>query len=78
MPKLQYVGPDPVAVGVVPLPEGWPAADHEEPDAGVAAMKLTSGMYRPAEPSPPPSPRGRGGRPARNAEFVSEEELSDG
>ena len=42
--SLRYVGPAPVG-GVVPLPEGWPALDHEEPDASLRAKKLSSGMY---------------------------------
>lgn len=42
--KLRYTGG--AAVGVpVPLPEGWPAADHEEPDRQVAARKISSGYY---------------------------------
>lgn len=45
MTKLIYAGPDPEVVGVVPLPEGWPARDHEEGDAELAAAKLASGMY---------------------------------
>jgi hypothetical protein len=28
---------------------GWPAADHEEPDPEVAAAKLASGQYLPAD-----------------------------
>lgn len=44
--KLVYVGPDPVEVGLVPLPEGWPAAPHQEDDAAIAEAKLASGMYR--------------------------------
>lgn len=43
---LTYIGPDPAVVGVVPLREGWPAANHEEPDALVSAAKVLSGMYR--------------------------------
>lgn len=40
MPRLTYVGPDPAVNGVVPLPEGWPAMDHDEPDSDIAAAKL--------------------------------------
>lgn len=40
---LRYVGPEPD--GFVPLPEGWPAADHEEGDERVRAEKLASGHY---------------------------------
>ena len=50
---LRYVGP--VPDGLVPLPEGWPAFDHEEPDARVRAEKLASGHYetqgKPAAPA---------------------------
>lgn len=42
-PLLRYVGPEPD--GVVLLPEGWPAADHEEADAVVRSEKLASGCY---------------------------------
>lgn len=45
--RLRYTGPDPAAVGVVPLPEGWPAFDHDEPDAALRAEKLASGAYAP-------------------------------
>lgn len=38
--QLRYIGPVPETVGGVPLPEGWPAADHEEPDEEIAAAKL--------------------------------------
>lgn len=47
---LKYIGKTIDEVGVVPLPEGWPAADHTEPDEGVAAAKLASGSYRNAAP----------------------------
>lgn len=46
---LQYVGPAPAGVGLVPLPEGWPAADHFENDERLLKEKLASGMYREAE-----------------------------
>lgn len=44
---LHYVGPNPADgyVGALPLPEGWPAADHEEADLDVVAEKLASGAY---------------------------------
>lgn len=48
--RLVYVGPDPAIVGVVPLPEGWPAFDHEETDQARASEKVASGSYVPAEP----------------------------
>lgn len=46
MTALKYTGPDPAEVGVVPLPEGWPAEDHDEPDAALAKEKLASGSYK--------------------------------
>lgn len=44
--RLEYVGPAPAPGAAVPLPEGWPAADHDEPDRQAAAAKLASGLYR--------------------------------
>lgn len=44
---LHYIGPAPV-LGIVPLPEGWPASDHEETDDEVRAKKLSSGFYETA------------------------------
>lgn len=42
--ELVWVGQ--VAPGsAVPLPEGWPAESHSEPDAAKAAEKLASGLY---------------------------------
>lgn len=41
--KLAYVGIT-YDEGCVPLPEGWPARDHTEPDAEVAAEKLAFRM----------------------------------
>ena len=38
--KLRYIGPERSHGGSLPLPEGWPAADHDEPDAALAAEKL--------------------------------------
>lgn len=46
---LRYIGPDPASVGVVPLPEGWPAADHEEPDGELRAAKLAHRQYVPGD-----------------------------
>lgn len=43
--RLIYIGPERRPGEVVALPEGWPAADHDEPDADVRAAKLASGMY---------------------------------
>lgn len=47
--KLQYIGPDPAEAGIVPLPEGYPAQDHEEPNAEAAAAKLAFRFYRPGD-----------------------------
>ncbi len=41
--KLEWVG-KPGVLGV----EGWPAADHTEPDKKVADAKVKSGLYRKA------------------------------
>lgn len=49
---LRYIGPDPAVIGVVPLPEGWPAADHDDPDMARRGEKLASGMYEPAAAAP--------------------------
>lgn len=46
--KLIYTGKTIEEVGVVPLPEGWPTADHEEPDKALAKEKIASGNYRAA------------------------------
>ncbi|MBM3940436.1 MAG: hypothetical protein FJ318_06035 [SAR202 cluster bacterium] len=35
--QLAYVGP---TTNPPPLPEGWPAAAHDEPDAALAKAKL--------------------------------------
>lgn len=35
--------------GVNPLPEGWPAFDHSEPDAAIAEAKVASGRYAPVK-----------------------------
>ena len=53
--RLKYTGPDPQVLGVVPLPEGWPAADHDEPDAELAQEKIASGNY--AEDKPARAPK---------------------
>jgi len=43
--ELIYTG-KPVPVGsALPLPEGWPAETHIEPDTAVAKAKLASGLY---------------------------------
>ena len=44
--RLRYTGADPAEVGLVPLPEGWPAEDHDEPDDELRERKLASGVYR--------------------------------
>lgn len=46
--SLKYIGPEPD--GVVQLPEGWPAFDHDEPDEAVRAAKLASGKYQAVKP----------------------------
>jgi hypothetical protein len=46
--RLTYTGPSGPDI-TLPLPEGWPAADHDEPDEATAAAKLASGLYREAE-----------------------------
>lgn len=62
MAKLRYVGPAPGPDRTLPLPEGWPAADHDEPDPVVAEAKVQSGLYK----------RARRERPAQ------EQEVTDG
>lgn len=62
--ELHYIGAD-HGLGAIPLPEGWPAEDHEEPDETVAAAKVASGHYEKA---------GTKHRLPRNAEAMSEEE----
>lgn len=45
---LRYTGPtmsDLPLGSALPLPEGWQAADHDEPDADLAAEKVKSGLY---------------------------------
>jgi hypothetical protein len=43
---LVYTGPDyESSPGAIPLPVGWTAADHEEPDEALAAEKCASGLY---------------------------------
>lgn len=44
--RLHYTGGGADPDTALPLPEGWPAADHDEPDAAVAAAKAASGLYR--------------------------------
>lgn len=44
--ELIYVGPSPAEAGLVPLPEGWPAAEHDEPDRDRGRAKLESGFYK--------------------------------
>lgn len=48
MPRLIYIGPDPAEHGVVPLREGWPAENHDEPDEAVAAEKLAQRVKLPS------------------------------
>lgn len=56
--ELIYVGPSPAEIGVVPLPEGWPAADHTEPDRALARAKLQSGFYKRKRAPRPAGPAG--------------------
>lgn len=53
--KLKYIGPDPEEIvragGALPLPEGWGALDHEEPDEEIAAAKVASGNYENEKPA---------------------------
>jgi len=46
MTKLIYTGKTIDEVFVVPLPEGWPAQDQDEPDPDLAAEKVASGSYK--------------------------------
>lgn len=54
---LRYIGESPTVAGVVPLPEGWPALNHDEPNDELRAEKLASGKYEilkePAPAAPP-------------------------
>jgi hypothetical protein len=43
--KLRYIAETPHGAAL-PLPEGWPAADHDEPDREAADAKVASGAYR--------------------------------
>lgn len=47
--QLRCVAEVPVDGSALPLPEGWPAADHEEGDPAVAAAKVASGLYELAD-----------------------------
>ncbi len=47
MAHLIYTDSAPNPPGsALPLPEGWPAADHDESDSAVAKAKIASGSYR--------------------------------
>lgn len=46
---LVYTGPERKPGEIVALPEGWPAADHNEPDDELRAAKLASGHYKPGK-----------------------------
>lgn len=83
--RLSYCGPDIPAGSAIPLPEGWPAADHDEPDAAVAEAKVASGNYRNEESAfAPRSFRTRGKQtpapeePEEEPVATTEEELTDG
>lgn len=75
MTKLQYTGPAPGG-GLLPLPEGWPPFDHDEPDSRTAALKVQSGLYRPAEaaagPAAPEPARAASRRGGKQAEMTEE------
>jgi hypothetical protein len=43
--RLTYTGPRPSEGSALPLPEGWPAFDHDEPDEARAREKVASGSY---------------------------------
>lgn len=60
--KLIYIGPD-VQVGHgVPLPEGYPRRDHDEPDPAKAKEKVKSGFYELVKPEKEPvSPKAKEG-----------------
>ena len=47
---LRYCGPVIRPGEGVPLPQGWPAADHDEPDEALAKEKLASKMYQADSP----------------------------
>lgn len=68
--RLTYCGPDIPAGSAIPLPEGWPAADHDESDAAVAEAKVASGNYRSEESAVAP-------RPFRS-KSKAQEEITDG
>lgn len=44
--KLVFVGERPTDGSALALPEGWPAEDHEEPDAATAKAKVASKLYK--------------------------------
>lgn len=52
MPQLKYIGKTIDEVGIVPLPEGWSACDHEETDPAVLKAKLASGNYERVKAEP--------------------------
>lgn len=52
---LEYIRKaDHVDGGVIPLPEGWHATTHWEPDLAVAKEKIASGRFKKAEKQPAP------------------------
>ncbi len=46
--QLKYIGKTIDEVGIVPLPEGWAAEDHDEPDPAIAKAKIAAGNYQKA------------------------------
>ena len=51
--RLLYIGPP--SFGTAPLPEGWPAADHDEPDPAARAAKLAYRLATPGDAKGAPS-----------------------
>lgn len=43
--RLRYIGPEVPIGAALPLPQGWDAADHDEPDEATADAKVASGLY---------------------------------
>lgn len=77
--KLTYCGPDIPAGSAIPLPEGWPAADHDEPDAAVAEAKVASGNYRSEDSAFVPRPfRSKAKPSAEETPAPTQEDVTDG
>ena len=50
--ELRYTGPAFKPGDGIPTPQGWPAADHEEPDKALYKEKIASGFYAPVGDAP--------------------------